>query len=463
MTTATDARRQGLLFVLAGNMLIDALEVSTLVVAMPSIAADLHLTPTAVQWTMTAFALGFGGLMLFGTRLVELLGRRRVYLAGLLLFAVASVVGALAGGPELLAATRFVKGFCVALTAPTGLAIISTAFEEGPARQKAVSVYSFFGACGFTAGLVLSGVLTSVSWRWTLAFPAPAVLVLFACCLRLIPAGPSGPAAVGPRRFDAAGATTLAGASAALVCAIVSAGSALRTGIALTALAVLAAAFVAVERRAPRPLVKAAAVTSGPLIRSALGGAAFNGSYLGLLFVATFQLQVRQGWSPLVTALALLPASLPLALTSLWSGRLVRRFGGPPLIAAGAFLAFLGYLVYPRQHPPQSYAVDVLPTLLLVGAGFVLAFAPLNMQAASEVPAELRPMAGGVFQAAVQTGAAVAVSSVAVLSERSSGGAALRFVAVLSAFGLLVALTGLRPRRLPRTGAPRSSASELRR
>ncbi|WP_406330751.1 MFS transporter [Streptomyces sp. NBC_00203] len=462
-TTATDARRQGLLIVLAGNMLIDALEVSTLVVAMPSIAADLRLSPTAVQWTMSAFALGFGGLMLFGTRLVELLGRRRVYLAGLLLFAAASVVAAFAGDPALLAATRFVKGFCVALTAPTGLAIISTAFEEGPARQKAVSVYSFFGACGFTAGLVLSGVLTAVSWRWTLAFPAPVVLVLFAFCLRLIPAGP---AATGPRqpgRFDAAGATALAGALVALVCAIVSAGSAIRTGIALAVLAVLAAAFVAIERRAPRPLVKAAAVTSGPLIRSALGGAAFNGSYLGLLFVATFQLQARQGWSPLVTALALLPASLPLALTSLSSGRMVRRFGGPPLIAAGAFLALLGYLVYPREHPPQSYAVDVLPTLLLVGAGFVLAFAPLNMQAASGVPAELRPMAGGVFQAAVQTGAAVAVSSAAVLFERSGGGAALRFVAVLSAFGLLVALTGLLPRRLPRTGAPRSSASELRR
>ncbi|WP_330305234.1 MULTISPECIES: MFS transporter [unclassified Streptomyces] len=459
-TSATDARRQGLLIVLAGNMLIDALEVSTLVVAMPSIAADLHLSPTAVQWTMSAFALGFGGLMLFGTRLVELLGRRRVYLAGLLLFAAASVVAAFAGDPALLAATRFVKGFCVALTAPTGLAIISTAFEEGPARQKAVSVYSFFGACGFTAGLVLSGVLTAMSWRWTLAFPAPVVLVLFAFCLRLIPAGP---AAAGPRRFDAAGATALAGALVALVCAIVSAGSAIRTGIALAVLAVLVAAFVAIERRAPRPLVKAAAVTSGPLIRSALGGAAFNGSYLGLLFVATFQLQARQGWSPLVTALALLPASLPLALTSLFSGRMVRRFGGPPLIAAGAFLALLGYLVYPREHPPQSYAVDVLPTLLLVGAGFVLAFAPLNMQAASGVPAELRPMAGGVFQAAVQTGAAVAVSSAAVLSERSGGGAALRFVAVLSAFGLLVALTGLLPRRLPRTGAPRSSASELRR
>jgi MFS family permease len=469
MSASMDTRRRGLLAVLAGNMLIDALEVSTLVVAMPAIAADLDLSLTAVQWTMSAFALGFGGLMLFGTRLVELLGRRRVYLAGLLLFAVASVAAGLATDPALLAATRFVKGFCVALTAPTGLAIISTAFEEGPARDRALSVYAFFGATGFTAGLVLSGLLTSVSWRWTLAFPAPVVLVLFALGLRLIPAEaasaglrltrPVEPAAE-RRRFDAAGAASFAGALAALVVAIVSPGA--TAAGAVVVFAVLSAVFVAVERRATWPLVRASVVANGPLLRSALCGAAFNGAYLGLLFVTTFQLQESLDWSPLRTALALLPASLPLALTSLYAGRMVRRFGGPRLIVAGTLLALLGYLVYPRLRPPESYALDVLPTLLLVGAGFVLAFAALNMQAASGVPAGQRPMAGAVFQTAVQTGAAVAVSSVAVLAERSGAGALL-FVVALAAFGLLVALTGLVRRPLPRTAALRHPASDLRR
>ncbi|MFD5342492.1 MFS transporter [Streptomyces anulatus] len=182
-----DPRLWGLLFVLAGNMLIDALEVSVLVVAAPSIGADLRLAPAVLQWTISGFALGFGGLLLFGARVVALLGRRRVYLAALLAFAAASLVAALATDPALLTATRFVKGFCAALTAPTGLAIISTAFREGPARDRAVSVYTLFGAAGFTAGLLLSGLLTSVSWRWTLAFPAPVVLLLFLFARRLLP------------------------------------------------------------------------------------------------------------------------------------------------------------------------------------------------------------------------------------------------------------------------------------
>ncbi|MFC9932098.1 MFS transporter [Streptomyces sp. NPDC127190] len=454
MNGTTEVRRRGLLAVLAGNMLIDALEVSTLVVAMPSIARELHLGLTAVQWTMSAFALGFGGLLLFGTRLVELLGRRRVYLAGLLLFALASLAAGIATDPALLAATRFVKGFCVALTAPTGLAIISTSFEEGPVRDRAVSVYAFFGAIGFTAGLVLSGVLTTVSWRWAVVFPAPAVLVLFVLGLRLIPAGRPAP---GPRSFDAAGAVTFAGALSALVGAIVATGPAWR-GAALVVFAVLLGSFLAVERRAARPLLRMAAVANGPLIRSALCGAAFNGAYLGLLFLVTFQLQDGHHWSPLRTALAFLPASVPLALTSLSAGRMVRRFGGPRLIVAGTLLAFLGYLVYPRGRLPGGYAVDVLPTLLLVGAGFVLAFAALNMQAASGVPAERRPMAGAAFQTAVQTGAAVAVSTVAVLAARSgvTSGSALLFVLALSALGLLTALTGV----LPRPGVLRARVSE---
>ncbi|MYR38915.1 MFS transporter [Streptomyces sp. SID4944] len=180
-------RLWGLLVVLAGNMLIDALEVSVALVALPAIGTDLGAPLTTTQWTVTGFAIGFGGLMLLGARAVALLGRRRVYLAALLCFAAASLAGALAEGPWLLAATRVVKGFCAALTAPTGLAIIATAFPEGPARNRALSVYTFFGAGGFTTGLLLSGWLTGVSWRLTFAFPAPVVLVLFVLGLRLIP------------------------------------------------------------------------------------------------------------------------------------------------------------------------------------------------------------------------------------------------------------------------------------
>ncbi len=153
----------GLLFVLAANMLLDALEVSVALVALPAIGDDLGLAPHQLHWVVSGFAAGFGALLLFGGRLVAILGRRPVYLAALLVFAAASLVGALADHAALLVATRFVKGFCAALTAPTGLAIIASAFPEGPARSRALSVYSLFGASGFSLGLLLSGALTEVS------------------------------------------------------------------------------------------------------------------------------------------------------------------------------------------------------------------------------------------------------------------------------------------------------------
>jgi MFS family permease len=456
-TTAADPRRWGLLLVLAANMLIDALEVSTQIVAMPSIRTDLDLPLTVAQWTMSGFAVGFGGLMLFGGRLVALLGRRRVYLAGLLGFAAASVLAGLTGDVRLLIATRVVKGFCAALTAPTGLAIIMTAFREGPERSRAVSVYTLFGASGFTVGLLLSGLLTPVSWRWTMAFPAPVVLVLFALGLRLIP---DGVVAAGRRGFDVAGAAAFTGGLLALVGAIASlpgrGWSDPRVGGCFALAAVLLTAFVAVERVTPWPLLAGAVLRNGPLVRSALGAAALNGSYLGLLFVATFQLRSLPGWTPLRTGLAFLPASVPLAVTALSSGRMVSRFGPPRLIVAGALSTVVGYALYPRGAAPASYATGVLPTMLLVGAGFVLSFAALNTQAVSGVPPAERAVAGGTFQTAVQTGAAVMLALVAALCAHRGGpaaqnyGRALSLVTAVGGLGLLVALTGLLPHRTRR-------------
>ncbi|MFC7309347.1 MFS transporter [Streptomyces monticola] len=460
----------GLLAVLAGNMLIDALEVSVVVVALPSLAADLGLAPVSAQWAMTGFAAGFGGLLLFGARVVALLGRRRVYLTALLVFAAASVVAALATDPVLLVATRFVKGFCAALTAPTGLAIISTTFPAGPQRQRALSVYTLFGASGFTAGLLLSGALTEISWRLTFFFPAPVVLVLFALGLRLVPGPDAEPAPPGagqaaeqpaPRRYDFAGALTFAAGLAALVQGIVSLpahGWADPRSTGLLALAVAAfAAFTVIERRVPEPLVDFRVFTSGAMVRSALGAAALNGSYLGLLFTLTYQLQVLSGWSPLHTALALLPAAAPLAVTALHSGRLVAGYGATRLITAGALFAFVGYLLQLRQSWPLQYASDLLLTTLLVGAAFVCSFAALNLRATAELPPAERGAGSGVYQTAVQTGAALVLAAVAALLPASAAAAqadplracrpALVLVAAVGAAGLLVALTGRRTRR----------------
>ncbi|MGQ4717437.1 MFS transporter [Streptomyces anulatus] len=438
----------GLLFVLAANMLLDALEVSVALVALPAIGDDLGLAPHQLHWVVSGFAAGFGALLLFGGRLVAILGRRPVYLAALLVFAAASLVGALADHAALLVATRFVKGFCAALTAPTGLAIIASAFPEGPARSRALSVYSLFGASGFSLGLLLSGALTEVSWRWTFAFPAPIALLLFVFALRLIPRDTPDPKA--PRRYDALGALSLTSATLLTVAGI-AAGPAFGWGHPLTLGALLLAAllallFVRVERTTPQPLLPRELVGRRTLLRSALGAGALNGSYLGLLLVSTLHLQQQAGYGPWQTGLAFLPAAAPLALTALYSGRYVTRFGPARLIAAGAAAASLGCLLYPREGTAVRYATDVLPTMLLVGAAFVLAFTAFHVQATGSVPEHLRSTAGSFYQTAVQLSAALTTVLCAALYPAGRG-PALALVTAVALAGLAVALRGLLSRR----------------
>lgn len=373
----------GLLSVLSANMLLDALEVSAMVVALPSIGAELNVGPAVLQWTLSGFALGFGGLLLFGGPVLGLFGRRRAYLGALVLFAVASLLGAVTASVELLLVTRFVKGCCVALTAPTGLAIITATFPTGRGRDRAVSVYTLFGASGFSAGLVCSGLLTEASWRWTLLFPSPVALALFVFGLRLIPADTE------PRRY---------------------------------------------------PLPRLKILRRRSLSRASLAAGALNGSYWGFLLVLTLHLQQRLGWSPARTGIALLPASLPLALTALWSGLLVRRFGAALLVTLGCALATTGYGLL-ALDPAKKYLTDVLPALAFVGLGFVLAFAALHVHAVTGIPPDEQRMASSLYQSAVQLGGALTVVLVAVLLARD--GPALLAVTAVGLAGTLVASTGV--------------------
>ncbi|MER7986115.1 MFS transporter [Streptomyces noursei] len=399
-----------LLLVLAGNMLIDALEVSVVIVALPPISAGLGLTPLAVQWVMGGFALGFAGLLLVGAALVTRFGRRPLYLGALAVFVLASLAGGLTSDPTLLVVTRVLKGVCAALTAPTGLAIITTTYREGPERRRAISVYSFFGAIGFTTGLLLSGALASLNWRLTFLCTAPAALLLLCLAARAVPRDPR-------RGTDQP-----------------------RTPV-----------------RPPRHLL-----TNGPLIRSALGAATLNGTYLALLVLAAFYLQTAWHWSPWQTALAFLPACTPLAAAALFAGPMVARFGAPRLIALGAVAPLAGYLLALAAAPPHSYAAGLLPTLVLVGAGFVLSFTALNLHAGSALPATDRPAATALYQTAVQLGAVLLpTSSAALLTAQLAGRppgapgtadayrAPLMLISVVAAIGLALAVWGLRASKSP--------------
>src|SRR5262245_53115451 len=302
-------RLWGILVVLCGALFLDALDVSMVGVALPSIRADLGLSTASLQWVVSGYVLGYGGLLLLGGRAADLLGRRRVFLAALALFAVASLFGGLVSSPGLLIGARFIKGIAAAFTAPAGLSLVTTTFHEGPMRNRAISIYSAFGASGFSLGLVLSGLLTEVSWRWTMLVPAPVALLTLAAALRVVPRGER--ATRNGRRFDVPGAVTVTGAMLLLVYTVVSAQQAgwasARTIGSFAAVAAALAAFALIERRSADPLVPLGIFRSGALSRANVGAMTLFGSYVSFQFLVTQYLQSLAGWSPLSTALAFLP------------------------------------------------------------------------------------------------------------------------------------------------------------
>src|SRR5579875_3207591 len=214
-------RLWAILLVLCGALFLGALDVSMIGVALPVIRTDLHLDTSSLQWIVSAYVLGYGGLLLLGGRAADLLGRRRVFLVALGLFAAASLLGGVVSGAPLLIAARFVKGMAAAVTAPAGLSLLTTTFPEGPMRNRAISIYSAFGASGFSLGLVLSGLLTEVSWRWTLLLPAPVALGTLLAAIPLIPRAER--ASRHGRRFDVPGGLAVTAAMLLLVYTVVSA------------------------------------------------------------------------------------------------------------------------------------------------------------------------------------------------------------------------------------------------
>jgi MFS family permease len=475
-----------ILIVLCGALFLDALDVSMVGVALPSIRADLGLTTSSLQWVVSGYVLGYGGLLLLGGRAADLLGRRRVFLAALAVFAVASLLGGLASSAALLIAARFVKGAAAAFTAPAGLSIITTTFAEGPQRNRAVSIYSAFGASGFSLGLVLSGLLTEVSWRWTLLLPAPVALLVLVAGIRLIPRQPAQQPAGGrpsgavtatarlrrrwtsranlpgtvtathpahasgrrARHFDLPGAVTVTAAMLLLVSGLVGApqsgwASAVTLG-SFGAAAVLFAAFYAIERRSRNPLLRLGIFRSASLTRANLGAMILFGSYVAFQFLVTQYLQISAGWSALSTALAFLPAGVLVAGVSPRMGWLLDRFGPPRMVAVAASCLVAGYAWFLRIGPHPDYPAVILPAVLLIGAAFGLGFSSFNVQATAGVADDEQGMASGILQTSFQLGGAIVLAIVTAVVDARGGNRLASPTVMLSAYRpALVVITGV--------------------
>lgn len=450
-----DARLWGTLIVLCGALFLDGLDISMVGVALPSIRDDLGLSTEQLQWIVSGYVLGYGGLLLLGGRAADLLGRRRVFLAAIGVFAVASLLGGLASDPTVLVLTRFVKGVSAAFTVPAGLSIITTTFAEGPERNRALSIYTAVGASGFSLGLVFGGLLTLLGWRWTFLVPAPIALALLFAGARLIRRDRVEPGA--RRHFDLGGAVSVTAAMLILVRTVVRAPDAgwataqTLGGFALAAL--LLAAFVAIERRVAQPLVRLGIFRSATLVRANVGAFALAGCYFGFQFVVTLYLQTLLGWSALEMALALLPAGLLVAFGSPQIGRLASRVGTQRLIVV-AFAAFAAaYALFLRLDASSSYLGLVLPTVLLLGLGFATGFPALNIQATAGVANAEQGLASGLVNTSLQVGGALVLAVVSAIVSSHAGGdvndaldgfrTAVAVVAGLSLVALLVALSGV--------------------
>lgn len=452
--------RWGALAVLCAVIFLDALDVSMVGVALPSIQADLGLSTSSLQWVVSGYVLGYGGLLLLGGRTADLLGRRRVFLVALGVFAVASLLGGIVDDGTLLIAARFVKGVSAAFTAPAALSIITTTFPEGPARNKALSVFTASGASGFSLGLVLSGLLTELGWRWTFLMPVPVAIIALIAALKVLPKVREERAEGG---HDLVGAALITASMLLLVFTVVQAPevgwTSLRTIGSLVGAAALLGLFVFAELRMKHPLVRLGILRSAPIVRANLGLVILFGSYVGFQFVAMQYFQNLLHWSAMQTALAFLPAGLLVALTSTKMGDFADRFGTAKLIVIGSAALAGGYAVFLGIDETPSLGGLVIPGMVLLGIAFALSFPSLNIQATNGVHDDEQGLASGLLNTSGQVGGAVVLAVVAAVLTSGSGEAltidtlrsAIVVPMVLAVVGLAIAATGLSFRTAPAT------------
>ncbi len=455
-------RAWGALLVLCGALFLDALDVSMVGVALPSIKSDLGLSTSSLQWIVSAYVLGYGGFLLLGGRAADLLGRRKVFLISLGVFAVASVLGAFVDDGSLLIATRFIKGVAAAFTAPAGLSIITTTFAEGRARNKALAIYTATGATGFSLGLVIGGLLTEAGWRWVFLLPAPVALIALIAGLRLVPDSGRAPR-IGRRGFDVSGAVTITAGMLLLVYTLVEAPNAgwasTRTLLSFASAVILLTAFVVREQSATTPLVRLGILRSRSLVRANLGAMALFGGWVGFQFIATLYMQQLRGWSPLETGLAIFPAGVLVAVISTRIAPLVMRFGVTRLIVAGMVSILVGYALFLPIGLNSSYTLAMLPTFLFTGLGFALAFGPLNIAATNGIAPGEQGLAGGLLNTSFQFGGALALAVVAAVVNANTGPAgtpqalldgfkpALVVPLLVGVLGIVAMTSGLLPSR----------------
>ncbi len=394
------------------------LDATVVNVALPSIQKGLHFSPSSLQWVVNSYTLIFGGFLLLGGRAGDLLGRKRLFMIGVVLFSGASLLNGLAQSSGMLIVGRGLQGLGGALLSPAALSIITTTFVEQDERTKALGVWSAIAAGGGAVGLVLGGALTQLaSWPWIFFVNVPVGVATLFLTLRFVP---ESRADFEHRAFDVAGAITVTGGLVVLVYAIVKAqsygwGSARTLGLIAVAL-VLLAAFVAIERRSVAPLIRLSifrvrtlAVANGVLLLVASG-------MFGMFFFASLYVQEILGYSPLHAGLAFLPVTAGIVVGAGLAQQLIRRLGARNVGVIGIVLAAAGMVVLAQVPVHGTYAADLLPGLLPLSIGMGLVFVPITLMATGGVQQNDAGLASGLFNTSQQVGGSLGLAILSTLA-----------------------------------------------
>ncbi len=419
--TAIDGRNRWLaLYILCLGVLMIVLDTTIVNVALPSIRTDLHFSETSLVWVVNAYMLTFGGFLLLGGRLGDLFGHRKLFLAGISLFTVASVACGLANSQVLLVAARAVQGLGGAVVSAVALSLIMNLFTEPADRAKAMGIYGFVCAGGGSIGVLLGGVLTSTfSWHWIFLVNLPIGVAVHALCVMLLPDG-RGQAA--GQRLDFAGATTVTLSLMLAVYAIVNGNevgwtSAQSIGL-LVAAAILLAVFLGIEARVGAPLMPLDLFRLRNVATANVVGVLWAAAMFAWFFISALYMQLVLGYSAMQVGLGFLPANLIMAAFSLGlSAKLVMRFGLKLPLVAGLLLAVAGLALFARAPAGGTFVVDVLPGMILLGLGAGVAFNPVLLAAMSDVKPDQAGLASGVVNTSFMMGGALGLAVLASLAE----------------------------------------------
>ena len=421
MSATPDPRRWQALGLICTAVFMTVLDIAIVNVALPSIGTKLHFSPDSLQWVITAYAITFGGFLLLGGRAADLLGRRRVFMIGLAIFTGASLACGLATSEAFLIVARGVQGFGAAIVSPAALSIVSTTFEEGAERNKALGIWGAVAGSGAAVGVLLGGVLTTyLGWEWIFYVNVP----VGAACLALTPLFVhESRVETETRRYDAAGALTITSSLILLVFAVSKApdvGWATgRTIGLLVGSAVLAVAFLVTETRAQQPLMPLGIFRVRVLAGANVVGFLLGGSIFGSFFLLTQYMQVILHYSALKAGVAFLATAGTSVLAAGIAQALVTRVGVMRILAVGMALIAFGQYWYTRFPVHGSYAPDLLPGYLASGVGIAFAFVPVSIAALAGVSHDEAGLASGLINTSQQIGGAIGtavISSVAISS-----------------------------------------------